>query len=142
MIVSVTAMLMTFETTVPSVLVTACCAPMTSLLRRDCRAPVCARVKNASGMLLHMVEHRDPQVVDQPFADPGREPALHEREQRVREGEADRGDRERGDERAVLVGNGVVDEAAEEQRRDRRGDRAGDHGERRNRSVALRYGRT
>ena len=36
--------------TVPSVFVTACCAPTTSLFSRDCSAPVCVRVKNAIGM--------------------------------------------------------------------------------------------
>ena len=41
---------MTFETTVPSVLVTACCAPMTSLFSRDISAPVWVRVKNEIGM--------------------------------------------------------------------------------------------
>ena len=50
MIVSVTAMPMMFDSTVPSVLVTACCAPMTSELSRVCSAPVCVRVKNASGI--------------------------------------------------------------------------------------------
>ena len=50
MIVSTTARLMTFDTTVPSVVVTACWAPITSLFSRDCSAPVCVRVKNASGI--------------------------------------------------------------------------------------------
>ena len=50
MTVSVTTSVMTFETTVPSVPVTACCAPMTSLFSRLCSAPVWVRVKNASGM--------------------------------------------------------------------------------------------
>ena len=39
----------TFENTVPSVLVTACCAPITSLFIRDMRDPVWVRVKNESG---------------------------------------------------------------------------------------------
>ena len=50
MIASVTISWMTFCRTVPSVLVTACCAPTTSLFNRDCSAPVCVRVKNAIGM--------------------------------------------------------------------------------------------
>ena len=50
MIVSVTASWMTFCNTVPNVVVTACCAPTTSLFNRDCSAPVCVRVKNAIGM--------------------------------------------------------------------------------------------
>ena len=37
------------ENTVPRVLVTACCAPMTSLFMRDISEPVCVRVKNDSG---------------------------------------------------------------------------------------------
>ena len=50
MITSVTTSWMTFCSTVPSVLVTVCCAPTTSLFKRDCNAPVCVRVKNAMGM--------------------------------------------------------------------------------------------
>jgi hypothetical protein len=42
--------LITLETTPDSVEVNARCAPMTSLLSRDTRAPVCVRVKNASGI--------------------------------------------------------------------------------------------
>ena len=45
----VTISVMMFDTTVPSVLVTACCAPMTSLFIRDINAPVCVRVKKDSG---------------------------------------------------------------------------------------------
>ncbi|CAB4729387.1 unannotated protein [freshwater metagenome] len=42
-------MVMVLETTVPSVPVTACCAPITSLFMRDINDPVCARVKNEIG---------------------------------------------------------------------------------------------
>lgn len=42
--------LIALPTTPDSVLVNACWAPMTSLLRRDTRAPVWARVKNATGI--------------------------------------------------------------------------------------------
>jgi hypothetical protein len=52
---------------------------------------------------------------------------LHEREQRVREREAHRGQGEPSDERAVLVGHGRVEEAAEQQGRDGRGDRRAHH---------------
>ena len=48
--VSVVMSTMTFETTEPSVVVTARCAPMTSLLSRLINAPVCVRVKNPIGM--------------------------------------------------------------------------------------------
>ena len=41
---------MTLETTPDSVEVKACCAPMTSLLSRLTSAPVCVRVKNATGI--------------------------------------------------------------------------------------------
>ncbi len=47
--VMVTTTAITLENTVPSVLVTACCAPTTSLFMRDISAPVCVRVKNDSG---------------------------------------------------------------------------------------------
>ena len=46
---SVTTRVMMFDTTVPSVLVTACWAPMTSLFSRDISAPVWVRVKNEIG---------------------------------------------------------------------------------------------
>jgi hypothetical protein len=41
---------MTLETTPDSVEVNACCAPMTSLLSRLTSAPVCVRVKKATGI--------------------------------------------------------------------------------------------
>ena len=40
----------TLLTTLPNVLVTAVCAPTTSLFNRLVKAPVCVRVKNAIGM--------------------------------------------------------------------------------------------
>ena len=46
---SVTATEITLENTVPSVLVTACCAPITSLFIRDISEPVWVRVKNEIG---------------------------------------------------------------------------------------------
>ncbi len=42
--------LIALPTTPDSVEVNACCAPMTSLLSRETSAPVCVRVKNATGM--------------------------------------------------------------------------------------------
>ena len=48
--VSVVESTITFDTSEPSVPVTASCAPMTSLFRRLMSAPVCVRVKNATGM--------------------------------------------------------------------------------------------
>ena len=50
MAVSVVASTITFDTTEPSVPVTALCAPTTSLFSRLTSAPVCVRVKNARGM--------------------------------------------------------------------------------------------
>ena len=47
---SVVTSTITLLTTLPSVLVTAVCAPITSLLRRDVIDPVGVRVKNAIGM--------------------------------------------------------------------------------------------
>ena len=117
--VSVTVRPMTFETTVPSVLVTACCAPMTSLLRRDINAPVCVRVKNDDRQPLHVVEQLDPHVVDEALADARGEVPLHQAEDGVREREADGRAAEEPDQLAVLVGDRVVEEAPEQQRRDR-----------------------
>ena len=50
MAVSVVASTTTLDTTVPRVPVTARWAPITSLFMRLMRAPVCVRVKKASGM--------------------------------------------------------------------------------------------
>ena len=47
---SVNASVITLDTTVPNVPVSARCAPITSLLRRLTIAPVCDRVKNCMGM--------------------------------------------------------------------------------------------
>ena len=48
--ISVVMSTMTFDTTDPSVDVTAFWAPTTSLFSRLTSAPVCVRVKNATGM--------------------------------------------------------------------------------------------
>ena len=48
--VNVVTSTITLLTTLPSVLVTAVCAPMTSLLSRDVMEPVGVRVKNAIGI--------------------------------------------------------------------------------------------
>ena len=45
-----TTRLMPLETTLDSVVVKACCAPMTSLLSREINAPVWVRTKKASGI--------------------------------------------------------------------------------------------
>ena len=50
MATSVVTSTTTFDTTLPRVDVTAFCAPTTSLLRRLVSAPVCVRVKNATGI--------------------------------------------------------------------------------------------
>ena len=50
MAVATSTRLTTLDTTPDSVEVNACWAPMTSLLSREIRAPVCVRVKNATGM--------------------------------------------------------------------------------------------
>ena len=47
---SVTATVMRLPTTDENVSVKACCAPSTSLLSREMRAPVCVRVKKAMGI--------------------------------------------------------------------------------------------
>ena len=56
MAVSVMTRVMTLDTTVPSVPVTARWAPITSLFSRLMSAPVWVRVKNEIGHALHVVE--------------------------------------------------------------------------------------
>ena len=127
--VSVTTSVMTFETTVPSVLVTACCAPITSLLSRRLQRAGLGAGEERDRHALHVVEQRDPQVVDEALADPGRVPALEQAEPGVGERERRRRPR-RGthDERPVLVRDGGVEQGPEQQRRDDADDRADDHG--------------
>ncbi|PRY32009.1 hypothetical protein CLV70_102220 [Pseudosporangium ferrugineum] len=50
MTASVSSSVTVLPTTPESVLLNACCAPMTSLLSRETRAPVRVRVKNATGI--------------------------------------------------------------------------------------------
>ena len=71
---------MTFDTTEPSVPVTARWAPITSLFMRLTSAPVWVRVKNAIGMRCTWSNSAVAQVEDQALADPGRQPALDQRE--------------------------------------------------------------
>ena len=49
MVARMTARLMMLPTTLDSVTVMACCAPITSVFSLDTSAPVCARVKKAMG---------------------------------------------------------------------------------------------
>ena len=67
------------ETVLDRVEVNARWAPITSLLSRETSAPVWVRVKNASDIRCTWREDPGAQVVDQPLADPGGEPALAER---------------------------------------------------------------
>ena len=69
MIVSTTARLMTFETTVPSVVVTACCAPITSLFEPRLQRAGLRAGEERERHPLHVVEERDAQVVDEALAD-------------------------------------------------------------------------
>ena len=68
---------------------------------------------------LHVVEQRDPHVVDEALADAGREVPLRQAEDGVGEGEADGGAAQDPDQGPVLVGDGGVEEAPEQQRLDR-----------------------
>ena len=90
-----------------------------------------------------MVEQRDPQVVDEAFADPGRVPAL----ERARapalanaSATAAGGEHERPGSR-FLFGHRVVEQAPEQQRRDDADDRGGDRRLTRKPMSAARYGR-
>ena len=56
---SVVTRTMTFDTTDPSVPVSARCAPITSLFNRLISAPVWVRVKNATGMRWTWSNSRD-----------------------------------------------------------------------------------
>ncbi len=94
---------MTLETTVPSVVVTACCAPTTSLFKRRLQRARLRTREERERHALHVVEQRDPQVVDESLAHPRRQPALEEREHRVGERQPDRGEREHEHEAPVVV---------------------------------------
>ncbi len=114
----------------PSVPVTACCAPTTSLFNRDCKRAGLRAGEERDRHALHVVEQRDPQVVDEAFADAGRVVALHEREGCVGERETDGDERDpHHDAVAIPVRDRGVDERPDEQRRESGGDRAGDHGD-------------
>ena len=80
----------TLLTTLPSVLVTAVWAPTTSLLRRLVIAPVWRAGEERHRHPLHLGEQRPPQVVDQPLADAGAAPALHDRQAGVAQRGGDR----------------------------------------------------
>ena len=97
---SVIPRVIAFWTTVPMVLVTACCAPMTSLLIRLIERAGLDPGEERDREPLHVVEQRDPHVVDQALTDPGRVPALQEAEHRVGDGDAHGGEREAEDERS------------------------------------------
>jgi hypothetical protein len=116
----------TLLTTEPSVPVTARWAPMTSLLSRLTSAPVWVRVKNAIGMALHVVEQGHPQPVDEPLAHPGRAPALDDGEAGVGGGGHHAQAGQHQEEPAVLVGDGIVEDGAEQQRR-HEGEQGGGH---------------
>ncbi len=66
---SVTTSVMMFWTTVPMVLVTACCAPITSLFMRLVERAGLGAGEERDRQPLHVVEQRDPHVVDQTFTD-------------------------------------------------------------------------
>ena len=78
MAASVNASVTTFDTTDPSVPVSARCAPITSLFMRLISAPVCVRVKNAIGMrcVWSNSERRRSKIRPSPiFADHHRSPS-------------------------------------------------------------------
>ena len=118
---------MKFWSTVPSVLVTACCAPMTSLFSRDCSEPVCVRVKNAIGIRCTWSNSCDPQVVDEALADACRVVPLDEREHAVGEREPDRGQRDPRHQPAVVLAGWRVSSRLLSSER---GERGGDRGQR------------
>ena len=105
-------------TTLDSVDVNACCAPCTSLLRRETRAGL-GPGEEADGHALHVVEHLRAQVVDEALPDASREPPL---------GEASRASTTASaamiSERGTTTtwrspgGDTVVDDPLEQQRRD------------------------
>ena len=120
---SVTTTAIRLENTVPSVLVTACCAPITSLFMRDMSAPVCVRVKKESGWRWMWSNERVRMSKIRPspiFAEYHRcascEHGVHQRE-------ADCGHRQRAHQRAVLLGDRGVEQGPQDQRRDRADDR-------------------
>ena len=109
----------TLDTTEPSVPVTARWAPITSLFRRLVSAPVWVRVKNDDRHALHVVEQRHAQVVDQALADARGQVALAQRQAGVGQGATHDERGEEVEQAAVAVGDGVVEDLAEQQRRRR-----------------------
>ena len=119
----------TLENTVPSVLVTACCAPITSLFIRDISDAGLRAGEERQRLVLHVVEQRGAHVEDEALADPGRVVALHEREAGVEQGEEHRAEGEQRRRAAVLLGDRGVDQRPQDERRHRADDRGEHHGD-------------
>ena len=118
MAASVNASVTTLETTEPSVPVSARCAPITSLFMRLISAPVCVRVKNAIGIrcVWSNSVRRSSKISPSPIlADHQRSPSDSSASAN---GERHHEQRERGDHAVVLLRDGGVDDALDEQRRD------------------------
>ena len=114
---SVNASVTMFDTTDPSVPVSARCAPITSLFMRLMSAPVCVACEERDRHALRVIEQRSTQFEDEALADLRRPPALAERQQRVTERDRHHQQRERRDHAVVLLRDGGVDDALDEQRR-------------------------
>ena len=116
----------TFDTTVPSVPVTARWAPMTSLFKP---ADQCTRLGPREELhrhALHVVEQADPEVVDEAFTDAGRPAPLEQRDDRRRNRGSHHEQRLRDQQGGVLVGKGGVDDRLEHERGDEREERLED----------------
>ena len=123
---STSTRLIRLDSTVDSVEVKACWAPITSELSRETSLPVWVRVKKATGIRDDVVEHLGPQVEDQPFADLGGAPALHQADHRLQHRERGDRDAEHDQQPPVPLEHALVDDLLEQQRRRDR-QRRGDH---------------
>ncbi len=111
-----TTTLIMFETVLDSVEVNARCAPMTSLLSRETRAPVWVRVKNASDMrctwantLVRRSKIRPSPMREDSQPMPTASAGVEDRHACCRQRQAD-------DERGVVLEDAVVDDVLDQQR--------------------------
>jgi hypothetical protein len=131
---SVATAVVRFEATDVAVDVTTDCIPPMSLVIRDCTSPVRVRGEEADGLALQVGEDVGAQAVHDPLADRRRDPGLHDPSAGGHGGDGDHADDEPDQQRQVLVGQGVVDDGAQQERRGhghrrRHDDQRGDAGD-------------
>ena len=109
---------MTLVIRLTNVPVTARCAPLTSLFRRDIISPGLGVGEKAHAHALHVGIERLAQIADDAFAHGRTQIALRDLHQPGRHGQAKEAQGQPVQPRSVPVGQGVVQQVAKEQRRD------------------------